>query len=87
MAYNFPESFIEDLKTSFRFSPTLKLVSVIFYFFHQMVARQNLRKLLFISSKKLFSLSRYSNFCNFPPFFQHFPDSKGQMKVKQFMMS
>ena len=42
----------------------LKLVSAIFIkflFFHQMIARQKLWKMLFISSKN-FSFSRYSNF-------------------------
>ena len=44
----------------------LKLVSTIFIkflFFHQMIALQKLWKMLFISSKKLFSFSRYSIFC------------------------
>ena len=44
----------------------LKLVSPIFIkflFFHQMVALQKLWKMLFISSKKLFSFLRYSIFC------------------------
>ena len=44
----------------------LKLVSAIFIkflFFHQMITIQKLWKMLFISSKKLFSFSRYSNFC------------------------
>ena len=47
-------------------NPSLKLVSVIFYqifIFHQMIALQKLQKILFISSKKLFSFSRYSNCC------------------------
>ena len=43
--------------------------------------------MFFISSKKLFLVLRYSNFCNFFLSFEHFPDSKGQMEVKQFMMS
>ena len=46
--------------------PSLKLVSAVFYqifIFHQMIALQKLWKMSFISSKKLFSLSRYSNFC------------------------
>ena len=45
---------------------TLKLVSTIFIkflFFYQMIALQKLWKMLFISSKKLFSFSRYSIFC------------------------
>ena len=44
----------------------LKLVSTIFVkflFFHQMIGLQKLWKLLFISSTKLFSCSRYSIFC------------------------
>ena len=47
-------------------SKLLNLVSAIFiFFFHQKIALQKLRKMLFISSKKLFSFSRYSNFCVF----------------------
>ena len=41
--------------------------------------------MFFISSKKLFSFLRYSDFCNFFPSFPQFPDSKGQMEVKLFM--
>ena len=44
----------------------LKLASAIFhqiFIFHQMIALQKLWKIFFISSKKLFSFSRYSNFC------------------------
>ena len=46
----------------------LKLVSTIFYqifISNQMIALQKLLKMLFISSKKLFSFSRYSIFCIF----------------------
>ena len=46
----------------------LKLVSAIFYhsfIFHQMIALQKLWKMFFLSSEKLFSFSRYSNFCIF----------------------
>ena len=51
----------------------LKLVSAIFYqifISHQMIALQKLWKMFFISSKKLFSFLRYSNFCisTFPSF-------------------
>ena len=45
---------------------TLKLVPAIFYqifICHQMIAFQKLSKMLFISSKNLFSFWRYSNFC------------------------
>ena len=44
---------------------SLKLVSAIFcyiFIFNQMIALQKKKKKFFISSKKLFSLSRYSNF-------------------------
>ena len=46
----------------------LKLVSAIFcqtFIFHQMIALRKLWKMFFISSKKIFSFSRYSNFCIF----------------------
>ena len=65
----------------------LLLFFIKFLSFHQMIALQNLWKMFFISSKKLFSFLRYSIFCNFPPSFLYFPDSKGQMKVEWFMMS
>ena len=53
---------------------TLKLVSAFFdqvFIFHQMIALQKLWKMFFLSSKKLFSFSGYSNFCIFvfPSFF------------------
>ena len=44
----------------------LKVVCAVFYqifIFNQMIALQKLWKMFFISSKKLFSFSRYSNFC------------------------
>ena len=44
----------------------LKLVSDIFYqicTFHQLIALQKTWKMFFISPKKLFPFSRYSNFC------------------------
>ena len=40
----------------------IKVCGCYFLFYHQMIAIQKLRKMLFISSKKLFSCSRYSNF-------------------------
>ena len=55
------------------------LFCIKFVFFHQMIALQKLWKIFFISSKQLFSFSRYSNFYNFFPCFPHFPDSKGQI--------
>ena len=60
------------------FAKSLKLTSAVFFlFFHQ-----KLWKILFISSKKLFLFSRYSNVCNLFPSFPHFPDSKGCMKLE-----
>ena len=41
----------------------LSAIFIIFLYFHQMIALQKLWKMLFISSKKLFSFSRYSIFC------------------------
>ena len=46
-------------------------------FFHQIIALQKLWKLFFISSRMLFSFSRYSNVCNFFPF-QTFQIQKGK---------
>ena len=45
---------------------SLKLVPTIFsqiFIYHQMIPLQNLWKMFFISSKKLFSFSRYLFFC------------------------
>ena len=52
-------------------------------FFYQMIGLQKLWKMCFISSKKLFSFSRYSDFCNFFPFHTF----QIQMEVEWFMMS
>ena len=62
----------------------LKLVSTIFYqiFIFSSNDRKNLKnyeKCFFISSKKLFSFSRYSNFRNFFPF-HTFQIQKGKWK-------
>ena len=48
----------------------MSAIFIKFLFFHQMIALQKLWKMLFISSKKLFSFSRYSIFCIsvIPPF-------------------
>ena len=51
------------------------------------MAFQKLWKMFFTSSKKLFSFSRYSNFCNFYSSFSHFPDPKEKIEVEKFMMS
>ena len=56
------------------FNQKLKLVSTIFlqvFIFHQIIAFQKPWKMFLISSKRLFSFSRYSSFCIFifPTFF------------------
>ena len=56
-------------------TPYLKFVFAIFIkflFFHQMITLQNLWKMFFISSKKLFSFSRYSIFL-YKSFFPFLP--------------
>ena len=60
----------------------LKLVPATFYqifIFHHMIALQKLWKMFFISSKKLYSFSRYSNFSIFvfPAFFPCQPLPRG----------
>ena len=63
----------------------LKLVSNIFYqifIFSPNDSPSKTVKNVFISSKKLFSFSIYSNFRNFSSSFLHFPDSKEQMEVE-----
>ena len=65
---------------------SLKLVSTIFYqifISHQMIALQKLRQMLFISLKKLFSFSRYSNFyiSIFPSFSLWQPLFRGWSKI------
>ena len=54
----------------------------IFYFFIKWYAFKNYEKCFFISSKKLFSFSRYSIFWNFFRSSRQFPDSKGQIEVE-----
>ena len=53
------------------------------FFVHQMIALQKLWKMLFISSKKLFSFSRYSNYCIFvlPSFSPCPPLLRGWSKI------
>ena len=69
-----------------KFAKFLKLVSAIFYwifFSHQMIALQKLWKMFIISSKKLFSFSRYSDFCIsiFPSFSTCQPFFRGWSKI------
>ena len=61
--------FAFNLYQSYSWCP---LFFIKFLFFHQMIARQKLWKVFFISSKRLFSFSRYPNFCIFSPSFPHF---------------
>ena len=61
----------KHLETLFAGVSFLKLFSAIFYqkfILHQMITLHKLWKMRFISSKKLFSFSRYSNFPSFPLF-------------------
>ena len=61
------------------------LVSAIFYqiaIFSRNDSPLKTMKNIFISSKMLFSFSRYLNFCNFFPSFPHFPHSKGRVEVE-----
>ena len=81
-----PSSIVQLTKNS---TPSLLQIPLItlslwplFFIFYKKKAFQKLWKMLFISSKKLFLLSRYSIFRNFFPSFSHFPNSKGQTKLK-----
>ena len=68
----------------------LKLVCAIFYqifIFSPNYSPLKTTKMFSISSKKLFSFSRYSLFCIFFPSFPQFSDSKGQILVEQFTIS
>ena len=62
------------------------LVSAIFYqifiFSPNDSLSKTVKKKKIISPKKLFSFSRYSDFCIFSSSFPQFPDSKGQMEVE-----
>ena len=65
ISYGYYVIFMYGGQNSWFCKASLKLVSTIFIkflFFHQMIALQKLWKMFFISSKKLFSFSRYSNF-------------------------
>ena len=66
----------------FCFQSLCLLFYINFLFFQQVVALPKLRKMFFTPSKRLFSFSRHSNFCNFSSSFPHFIDSKGQMEVE-----
>ena len=62
---SFPLPFLLNIFQTRTVSNTiaLKFVSTIFLFFHQMIALKKIRKMHFISSKKVFLFSTYSNFC------------------------
>ena len=61
---------------------SLKLVSAIFYqfFFSSNDRPQKLWKMFFISLRKLFLFSRYSNFCDFSLLLYTFQIQKGKWK-------
>ena len=59
-------------------------MSLLFFIFYQKKAFQKLRKMVYISSKKLFSFVRYWKFRRFFHSFPQFPDSKGQTKKGNF---
>ena len=70
--------FLKDNKLAvvLKLLTVLKLVSAIFYQFFIFSANGSSLKSMknvFISSRKLFSFLRYSNFCDFPSL-PHFPD-------------
>ena len=73
--------FVQNEKQSEAFLLSLKACVPYFLsnflFFHQMIALQKLWQVFFISSKKLFSFSKYSNFYNFFSSSRFFPDTKG----------
>ena len=69
-----------QLKDLMSVNSRLKLVSAIFHqilIFSPNDSPPKTMTSVFHLSKKLFSFSRYSNFCNFFPSFEHFPDTKG----------
>ena len=63
--------------------PLFQLVSTIFYFCTLLlIAFQKLWKMPFLSSKKLFLFSKYSNFCNIWPPFPHCAIQKDNWSCK-----
>ena len=75
---------VNDRDTAKRCEINSNLPTIFYQIFisHQMIALQKLRKMFFISSKKLFSFSRYSNFCiSIFPFFLFFSLSAIALKV------
>ena len=54
----------------------MSAIFIKFLFFQQMIALQNIWKMFFNSSKKLFPFSRYSNFCLFSLPFHTFQTQK-----------
>ena len=75
----------EFRKESFaKYSATLKLASIFYqmFIFSSNDSTSKTMKNVFISSKKLFSFSRYSDFSNFSTSFSNLPDSKRQWEVE-----
>ena len=73
VAYQRPANSI-NFKMTLKTESLCQLFFIKFLFFREMIGLQKLWKMFFISLKKLFSFSRYSNFCVFFPSFPHFPD-------------
>ena len=61
----------------------LKACVLYFLYFTKRKHFKNCKKTLCILSKKVFTFSIYSIFCNFFPSFPQFPDSKSQMKLEE----
>ena len=66
-----PRVNIQNLTNSQLLLFLIYIKACVHFFYHQMIALQKLWKMFFISSKELFSFSRYSIFCVsiFPFFF------------------
>ena len=82
--WNFPSWKLEKAfkKSMRKFNACGRYFLSSFYFLRKMITFWKLWKIFFISSKKLFLFSRYSNVCNFFHSFPHFPDPKGQVEVE-----
>ena len=65
-----------------KFKARVRFVYQVFIFSPNDSPLKKLWEMFFVSSKKLFSFSRYSIFCGFFPSFSHFLDPKGQMEVE-----
>ena len=80
---NFPSviTFVFRKTTKFLFKACVRCILSNFYFSPNDSPSKTV-KMFFISSKKLFRFSRYSNICIFRSSFPLFPDSKGQTEME-----